>query len=269
MGLAQNGSLKGYDMSRFKKWSFRIVVTGSFILGLLIMIALCPVLLYADNTASANDIVYHQHQLDPTFITRLNDANALLKASEIYDSKLSLSICLNDGSLYPILMRRIRGDAFGWGFAYNVVLMGNMNATDNTVELNGYKWNLTELLAHEATHCYQFNKFGLLHSNPLACIPTWKWEGYPEYVSRKHQASLVQNITHLLQTEQADNNGWISFDDSTGTVIAYYQYWLLMQYCLDIQKMTYAQLLKDTTSANTFQNKMMVWYETANSTFAK
>ncbi len=144
-------------------------------------------------------------------------------------------------------METFGGKAFGWGFGHQLIIMGNMNAASNYVELNGYKWNLTQLIAHEITHCLQYNKSGLLHANPIARQPKWKWEGYPEYVARKHEASLVKNITYLLQTEQTDNNNWITFNDSTGTVIPYYKYWLLVQYCIDIRKMTYDHLLKDTS----------------------
>ena len=36
-------------------------------------------------------------------------------------------------------------------FIIKVVLQGTANYKDNYLELNGYKWNLTELLAHELT----------------------------------------------------------------------------------------------------------------------
>ena len=110
-------------------------------------------------------------------------------------------ICLNDGSNYPKLMQTIRGKAFAWGFYDKVVLQGTANYNYNYVELNGYKWNLTQLLAHEMTHCLQFDKLGLWKSNPIANIPNWKWEGYAEYVSRQNadQKNVSKNIAHLLR----------------------------------------------------------------------
>ena len=102
---------------------------------------------------------------------------------------------------------------------------------------------------------------GTYVSKPIAHIPMWKWEGYPEYVARKNKASLIKNISHLIETEKTDNNNWISFGDSTGTVIPYYKSWLLVQYCLDIRKMTYTQLLKDTTQEALLTQHMMKWYE--------
>ena len=242
-------------------WSLRIIVTTLFILGLLAGIALNPTLLYANKTVDGAYTIYHQRSLDAAFIPQLNKANELLEKSELYDPSLQLSICLNDGSYYPKLMRQLRGPAFGRGFQKVVVLMGNMNAPGNYVELNGYKWNLAELLAHEATHCFQFHKYGLFHSNPVAHIPEWKWEGYPEYVARKNKADLINNISHLIKVENTDNNNWIGFEDGTGVVIPYYKNWLLVQYCLDIRKMSYDRLLTDTTSAVLLTQNMMDWYK--------
>ena len=169
---------------------------------------------------------------------------------------------MNDGSPYPSILQRLRGKAFGWGFEKKIVLMGELNFKEHYAEINGYKWNLTELIAHEAVHCYQFNKFGLLHSNPIANIPLWKWEGYPEYVARKSKCGLALNIAHLLSVEKTDNDDWIDFDDSTGTVLTYYRNWLLVQYCLDVKKMTYTQLLRDKTAEAELEQEMMNWYKT-------
>jgi len=249
---------------QIRKWSLRIIATSLFISGLLLGIVLNPQLLYANKSIDGNYTIYHQQPLDPSFIARLNNADKLLRSGELYNSSLKLSVCINDGSYYPELMQTIRGAAFGWGFGDKIVLAGNMNAGADYVEINGFKWNLTELIAHEATHCLQFNKYGLLHSNPIAKIPEWKWEGYAEYVARKNKASLLKNIKHLLEVENTDNNNWIDFDDSTGAVIPYYKSWLLVQYSLDIRKMSYDQLLKDNTKENALRNEMMAWYKANN-----
>jgi hypothetical protein len=136
-----------------------------------------------------------------------------------------------------------------------------MNCKANFVELNGYKWNLTQLLAHEMTHCLQFDELGLIKSNPIATIPNWKWEGYAEYVSRQNadQKDLSKNIERFIAT---DKNNWeIKFADGTITPREYYSYWILVQYCLDVKKMSYQQLLTDKTNEQTLKQEMINWYE--------
>jgi hypothetical protein len=250
--------------NQIRKWILRLSATGLLCLGFLLGIILNPTLLYANKTTIGNYTIYHNAPLDENLLSELNIATEFIKTSELYSSNLKLDVCLNDGSIYPAIMEKLRGQAFGWGFYDKVVLMGKANYKDNFVELNGYKWNLTQLIAHEETHCFQFHKFGLWKSNPVANHPNWKWEGYPEYVSRRNtaQLDLKTNIARKIAQENLNKDGWaISFSDSTIAPRAYYNAWLLLQYCLDIKKMTYENLLKDTTDEQTVTTQMMNWFE--------
>lgn len=245
---------------KIKKWTLRLTATVLLIAGLLLIIVLNPILTYANKTTHNNLTVFHNNVLDPTFLTKLGQATELLKASEYYNPKLHLDICLNDGSKYPKLIQALRGRAFAWGFYDKVVMQGNANLQDNYVELNGHKWNLTQLVAHEMTHCLQFDKLGFWKSKPIANIPNWKWEGYAEYVSRQNtdQKDLSKNIERLIATEK--NNWEVIFSDSTIAPKEYYDYWTLVQYCIDIKKMTYKQILADTSSEQTVRQEMMSWF---------
>lgn len=237
-----------------------LTATILFIAGLLLIIILNPILTYANKTKHGNYTVFHDKTLDPALLTKLDQATELLKASEMYNPNLSLDICLNDGSKYPTIIKALRGPAFAWGFYNKVILQGNANITGNYVELRGYKWNLTQLLVHEMTHCFQYDKLGLWKSKPIANIPDWKWEGYAEYVSRQNpdQKNLKKNIERLLAT---DNTNWeITFDDSTMAPREYYDYWTLIQFCIDVKKMNYKQILADTTSENLVRQEMMNWF---------
>jgi hypothetical protein len=245
---------------QIKKWTLRLTVIGFIIAGLLLVIILNPMLTYANKTTHNNYTIFHNKQLDPTLKIKLDQAIKHLKASEFYNPKFQLDICLNDGSKYPKLIQALRGKAFAWGFYDKVVLQGTANFKDNYVELNGYRWNMTQLFAHEMIHCLQFAKLGFWKSKPLANIPIWKWEGYAEYVSRQNsdQKDLSKNITRLIAT---DKNSWsIHYADSTIAPRAYYDNWILIQYCMDIKKMNYKQILSDTTSEQTVKQEMMSWF---------
>jgi hypothetical protein len=245
---------------QIKKWILRLKVTGLFIAGILLLIILHPILTYANKTTHNTYSIFHDKPLEPTLTSKLDAATNLLKSSEFYNPNLQLDICLNDGSSYPKFMKTLRGQAFAWGFYNKVVLQGSANLKDNYVELNGYKWNLTQLLAHEMTHCLQYDKLGLWKSNPVANIPNWKWEGYAEYVSRHNtdQKDLSKNIARLIAT--AKDNWEVNFSDSTITSREYYKYWILVQYCMDIKKMSYSQILADTTSEQKVRQEMMRWF---------
>lgn len=241
--------------------TYRLTATGLIIAGLLLIIILNPILTYANKTTHKIFSIYHNKTIDPLLISTLDQATLLLETSEFYNNNLKLDICLNDGSTYPTIIKTIRGRAFAWGFYDKVVMQGTMNCKNNFVELNGYKWNLIQLLAHEMTHFLQFDKLGFWKSKPIAILPNWKWEGYAEYVSRQNtnQKNLIKDLNRL---EQTDKNSWeVTFEDSTIAPREYYSYWTLVKYCLDVKKMSYQQLLTDTTSEQSFKQEMMKWYE--------
>ena len=244
-----------------KKIILLLSVTGLLITCILLTIILNPILLYASKTTHNNFVVYHNETLDPHLLTTLDEAEALCKQSEFYNPNLTLDICLNDGSNYPTLIRALCGRFFARGFYNKVVLQGNMDCKNNVVELSGYKWNLPQLLAHEMTHCLQFDKFGIWKSKPIAAIPNWKWEGYAEYIARQNadQKELAYNIQHFIKN---DKHTWeITFADSTITPREYYNYWNLVKYCLDAKKINYEQLLADTTSEQEIIEAMQQWYK--------
>lgn len=245
---------------QIKKWTKRIIATTLFIVTLLLIIVLNPVLLYAHKTASNDFSIYHNKTLDPKFTSKLEQASLLLKSSEFYSGKLKLDICLNDGSVYPSLIKKLQGPGFAYGFYDKVVLQGTLNCTDNYVELNGYRWNLVQLLAHEMTHCLQYKKLGFWKSKPIANIPNWKWEGYAEYIARQDytQKDLLNNISRL---QNADKSKWeMIFEDGTVAPMKYYEDWILVQYCIDVKNMSYDQLLEDKTQETELRAEMMKWY---------
>ena len=245
---------------QIKTWTLCLTASTLLIAGLLLIIILNPILTYTNKTIQNNFTVFHNKTLDPTLLTKLDQATDLLKASEFYNPNLHFEVCLNEGSKYPKLIKTLRGQAFAWGFYDKVVLQGTANFKGNYVELNGYKWNLNQLLAHEMTHCLQFNKLGLWKSKPFANIPNWKWEGYAEYISRQNtdEKDLSKNIARLIAT---NINSWeVAFTDSTIAPREYYDHWTLVQYCMDIKKMTYKQVLADTTREQIVRHDMMRWF---------
>lgn len=246
-----------------KQWALRLTMTSLLLAGLLIIIVLNPILTYAHQTKHQQYTVFHQQPLHAKIKSHLTTANQLIAGSEFYNPKMEIDVCLNDGAFYPKLMKGLRGDAFAWGFYNKIVLQGDADFKKNYVALNGYRWNLVQLLAHEAVHCLQYDKLGFWHSNPVANIPAWKWEGYAEYIARQNetQKNLAANIKRLIRVEQTAHNGWINFSDGTGTVISYYKYWLLVQFCMDIKRITYQQVLESNVAEEAIQIEMLRWYQ--------
>jgi hypothetical protein len=246
---------------QIKKWALRFTATFALIIGLLLTIVLNPSLTYANRTTHGNFVVYSQYPTGSQFFPVLDSAAALIKKSEWYRPNLKLDICLNDGSAYPKIMAQLRGRAFAWGFYDKVVLQGSANYAGNRLALNGYEWNLTQLLAHEMVHCVQFDRLGLMHSNPMAGIPNWKWEGYAEFIARQ-DASQQDLCTNIQRYIVSDSYSWaIAMADGSIAPRDYYHAWIMVQYCLAVKGQSYEQLLADRKSEEDIKKEMMAWYK--------
>lgn len=258
-------------MSTRKKWLVSALASGGCLLLGFIALLLNPGVLYAYQTTTPQYTIYHNQPLAPALLGRLRQARDLVKTSEVFDESLRLDICLNDGSRYPGLVQAVWSPAFAWSFADKVVLNGTANAKANQLIFRTYAWNLSSLLAHEMTHCYQLHRLGWRHSNPLARHPTWKWEGYAEYVARYPQSPrrLRQNVARLQQAQHTAPDQWdIQLADSSCTSREYFSYLVLTEYCLDVKHLTFQQLLQDTTSEQAIQQQLAKWCQLEKATNA-
>lgn len=245
---------------QFTQWTLRLISTGILLICILSFIILNPSLTYANKTIYHHFTIYHNKPVETEFFQLLDQSETYIKTSEMYDDHLHLNICLNENVVYPTLIKLIKGKAFASGFYKEVVLQGHAVINQNYLELNGYKWNLSQLLAHEMIHCYQYYALGLLKSNPIAQIPDWKWEGYAEYISRPH--SEKDQVLHDIEIFlKADQDSWaVTLEDGTIAPLEYFKAQLLVEFCLEIKKMKYAELLQDPTDEQELQQELNQWY---------
>ena len=74
--------------------------------------------------------------------------------------------------------------------------------------------------------------------------------------------SLVDNIERLNAAKVSEPDAWgIFFSDGTVAPRIYYEYWLLVQYCLDIKKMTYRELIASSVPMEVFEAEMQQYYQ--------
>ncbi|MEL7146653.1 MAG: hypothetical protein AAFO69_09820 [Bacteroidota bacterium] len=251
-------------MHPLRKWGLRIGSVLIISITTITITVLNPGFLYANMTQVGNYSVYHQNALNEAITERLQNVDRLVAGSELYEEGFEVKLCMDDGSFYPTLMKTLRGNAFGWGFLEIAVFKGDANFEENRISLHGYHWNLEQLMVHEITHCMQQNNLGLWNSNPMANHPDWKWEGYAEYVARQgdDQVNLMKNIGWLKAAKQDNPDAWgVFFDDGSVAPRSYYEYWLLVQFCLDVKKMTYQELLNSRITRDEVEQEMQEYFE--------
>ena len=228
----------------------------------LLILVFNPTLLYAEKTDLGQHVIFHDGSVPVTFADAVKQGLEIVKASELYDPEYNLEFCLNDGSYYPNLIGNFLGPAFAYGFSNKVVIAAQVIPQENCLELFDKRWDLTQLLAHEMMHCYQYNAYGLWGSNPIADHPLWKWEGYAEYIARGKLSTseYLADLDHLTAVESKANDGWISQGDFV-VPINYFRDRLLVHYAMEIKGLTYHELLEDRTSEEDFWEELSVWHQ--------
>ena len=249
------------------------------LLSLLAVLAVCfatgvflllnPGVLYAHKTEIGKFKIYHHQPLQEGIVETLAASLQIVEASELYKADKKLDICLGDGSKYPKIFEKLKGQGVGYSIMNKVILNADCYFKDNFAqwswERNNFetrKWDLTELIAHEMAHVFQY-----YHQKTMPLKhPNWKIEGYAETVARKHRGTLKENVGHLLDAEKNGIGywGWFTFEDETGIPISYLQNWVLVQYLMEIERLTFVEILEDDTLEEEVKKKMVQWYELEN-----
>jgi hypothetical protein len=183
-----NSTLSAYRQYRAAKansgWHkfLRCFVTAVFVAYLF---TICfPQFLFAHNLTHQNFTIYSREPFDEHIDSVLDGAEARLSKSTIYDGQVSRRVFLtNSHGLYAFLSNKaFRSFANSLPFVNNI-LINKSDVAHDLVFLNRPQHNrrsLSGVIAHEVTHLFIRKKVGVLRAS---LMPTWKNEGYCEYVA--------------------------------------------------------------------------------------
>jgi len=246
-----------------KKFILRCSALFGISILLLLKVIFFPSISYANKTiVSENITIYHQKSVAPELTKAILRGMELAKASELYNPDFTIDVCLDDGSYYTDLMRFIHGEAFAYGMADKTIIATEINPAENYALLRGRKRHLHELFAHEFLHNFQYDTFGFATLD----FPFWKLEGYPEYVMTRQGAAasvpLRNEIQQLLIARKIGKRpwDWIEYSDGTGTTPIYLESRLRVQYLLEVEGLTYREIISDQRSGNSVDEEMVEWY---------
>jgi hypothetical protein len=257
-------------MKKLVKRIFRITVLA-LVAGIVTIagIVLFPQSLFANKMSYKNFTVYSNDKIGDNIKTVLDNALHLVERSELYDPIYKYNIILCYNTFYNKIDDKLLGNGpTARTTLNNVVVKVRIDPGDNLAFPTFHKTcetNLTELLAHEMTHCLQANKYGLLKFNPFRHPEFWKLEGYPEYISRQKELSgkdynLRSDIKRYINLKSKATDIWLlSAPGGCEVPDYYYKGRLMMEYLIDIKYLSYEQILKDSSSENTVYEEMMKW----------
>jgi hypothetical protein len=206
---------------------FRYSLTAIFAAYLL---TICfPQYLFAHNVAYKNFKVYSREPLDENIYKVLDDAQARLSKSSIYDGEINRRVFLTNGfGMYAFLSSKTSFRSFAsTALGIDNIYVNKSDAANDLVFRNRPENNsrsLSGVIAHEVTHLFIKKRVG--YARNVLSLPTWKTEGYCEYIAGDSTITLEEGIKRWKE-----NPG----DDSKYFTIKYH---LMVKYLLETEKLT-------------------------------
>ena len=242
-----------------------LIIVLVFVSGLATII-LYPQPLFANKVAYKQFKVYSNEKIGDEIKPLLDSAIALVKKSELYDPSYKADIFLS----YNTFFNKIDNKVFGYGptaraIDNNLVFKVAVDINKNLVYPTFHKpckAGFAYVIAHEMTHCLQAHKYGILKFNPFNHPEMWKLEGYPEYVARQKfsESNLKKEIKSFLEHQQKQKDIWILEEDERCEVPEYYYKGrLITEYLMNVEHLTYDQILKDERLEGKIFGEMVGW----------
>ncbi len=237
-------------------------ITLSFLtINLLFFLTLLffPSWLYACETDLGQVQVYHQKPLPAGFEEVVKESLALIRNSELYTPAFQSELCLNDGSLYPKLVKTTLGDDVFRAFAHKAVMLGDFSADSRRMQAWGRELSTVQFLSHAFVHNLQYQYHGFSGANPIGRHPEWKWEGYAEYLVLGQEHAL-DHYLNLIESE-ASPFEWVAIGNGKSTIRMHLGFMVLAKYCFEHKGWSYQELMDDDTSQAQLTQEMEEWYK--------
>lgn len=220
--------------TRFRKLRliYRIVSTTIAVLGIGYLILLAyPQALFANSVEHGAFKIYSREPIDPEIDRVLDVAEAKLKSSPIYDADLKRDVYLtNSHGLYAFFSPKAYNSfASSLPFVNHIIV----NRTDVPADLvyirreYSNSRSLSGVMAHETTHLLIRKRYGTLSAT---LMPTWKNEGYCEYVAGESTIPLGEGVRRWRENPQDDSN------------YRYTKYHLMVKHMLEDEKVSVEDL---------------------------
>jgi hypothetical protein len=186
-----------------------------------------PQALFAYSADHGKFKVYSREPIISDLEKVLDAAEAKLRTSPIYDGEEQRRIYLTGSfSMYTFLSHKAYNS-----FANSVPFIDNVfiNKTDvpaDLVIMNRAENNtrsLSGVIAHETAHLFIRKRYGTVSAS---LMPTWKNEGYCEYIAGDSTITLAEGIRRW-RVQPADDTGY-----------RYIKYHLMVKHLLETEKLT-------------------------------
>ncbi len=208
---------------------------------------LFPQLYYFDNKLTyENFTIYSDKPFPQKIYSIIDQVNALIKKSEIYDPKLNYKIFIrNDFSVHHVIPWQFSSSAY----AITRPIIRNIFISKGNIQSNlGYKLSggsrpLDQIIAHEVVHVLIENKF----MRNRAKFPEdwtkagilWKEEGYADYIAGGSALDAKQGLSILRSKTAVKYNIY---------ELEYFKSWFAVKYLFEKKKEKIKDLMESRLS---------------------
>lgn len=239
-------------MKRLKKILIRTAILITIFVLIYLSIFWTTKYWFSDNYKFGQYTLYTNSKFDNSseFLDKIDQR---LRACELYDEKLEHNIYLFSSESKFKFFATIAGSGYpAQGFnmnAFNKIYISrpfieqvhsDRKSANKLVPYSAMEGNIEETICHEIIHSFVYNKLG---NKRASSLPTWKQEGYAEYA-----ANLLpkRNDTTYNFKNRVELYKDTSFWEGNQFVFEYYEAEILVEFLIDIKKMTFEQLMADT-----------------------
>ena len=200
-----------------------------------ILLLYFPHPLFAYSTKHHAFHVYSRQPITPDLATVLNSAEDRLKRSPLYNASVARHIYLTDShGMYALVSHKAyKSFANSVPFINNVMINKSDTAVDrvyiNRAENNSR--SLSGVIAHEVVHLFIRQRYGALQA---ALMPTWKNEGYCEYIAGDSTIPLEEGMRRWRENPADD------------TRYRYIKYHLMVKHLLENEGMSVDDLFNQS-----------------------
>jgi len=226
-----------YRAARAGSRAFRVLryAVISIVVGYVLLLCF-PQVLFAHVVSYRNFTVYSRQPLDQNAYAILDKVESKLTASQINSPDVKPRIFLtNSFGLYSSLSLFLGSNSFGKGYAMLPTDNIFINQSDLASDLvfrnapSNRERSLSGVIAHESTHLLIRKQFGYWRN---LTMPTWKKEGYAEYVAGGSTLSYETGVKLWKQNPK------------DGTGYQYFKYYMLVRYLIEHDKLTVNELFE-------------------------
>ena len=243
-------SYREFRAAKAKNKAYRIISNTILLLGIALVLLLSfPQILFAHEVSYKNFKIYSREPVDQNVYAVMDKVEARLAASPLNNAEVKPKVFLvNSFSLYQGLSLYIGANSFGKGYAMlpnSNVFINKSNLAKDLVYRNSPANNersLSGVVAHEVTHLLIRKRYGYIRN---LTMPTWKKEGYAEYVAGGSTLSYQDGVK-MWKGNPKDGTGY-----------QYFKYHMLVKYLLEQEKISVDDLFNRDFDVASLEEKVL------------